>query len=152
MFFLLLLPFSLLSWFLGVLHAKGKGSAKFGFLALLILTVPLDLQGLVIFITAFFMLGFLYEQEGSTHALYLRLKAVLGKNTPQSSTRAGKKGRKQRFEYKKKRKPPPKRGDQGSREPKQEQASTDNQANDRYRDEVRKQREEEMRQKRAGHS
>ncbi len=103
MFYLLLIPFSLIAWLLGVSHSKNNSFAKYGFLAFLILPVLIDIQTLVIFITAFFMLGFLYDQEGSLHALYLRLKAVFSKNTTASVAKPSVKRKKRRFEYKKKR-------------------------------------------------
>ncbi len=149
MIYLSILPFSITAWLLGVSHSRNRSFSKYGFFALLILPILIDVQMLVIFITAFFILGFLYDQEGSAYALYLRLKAAFSKKAAPRVARPSVKRRKKRFEYKQKRG----YSTYAENEPKSDQEQPDYtkaQDEESHRDKVRRQREEEIRQQREG--
>jgi len=88
LFISLLIPASLLAWFLGVLHFKVKAYAKFLFLLLLALPVFIEQEALIIFITAFFMLGYLYTEEKTFSVLFSRIQSAI---FPSSSKRTKKK-------------------------------------------------------------
>lgn len=123
MFVFFILPFSIVAWLLGMLHSRhSKGWAKWGFLILLAIPVFIETQALIIFIAAVFVLGYLFDQEGSIKNLLKRLKSVLSNTSSVKRTH---------------------------HQDEQNQTSDDNVTNQDYREEIRRKREEELRNTRG---
>lgn len=123
MFVFFILPFSVVAWFFGMLHSRHpKGWAKWGFLILLAVPVFIETQALIIFIAAAFVLGFIFDQEGSIKNLLQRLKSVL------SNKASG------QIKY---------------HQDDQNKTSDEKMTNQDYREEIRRKREEELRNTRG---
>lgn len=118
-----ILPFSIVAWFLGMHHSRHpKDWAKWGFLILLAIPVFIETQALIIFIAGAFVLGYLFDQEGSIKNLLQRLKSVLSNTSSVKRTH---------------------------RQDDRNQSSDDNVTNQDYREEIRRKREEELRNTRG---
>jgi hypothetical protein len=89
----------------------------------------------VIFVAAFFMLGFVYDREGSLGALLARVKSIL-------TGKEGKPGQRRKFAYKQHDDAQPQ--DQGSQN---SQAANDPQ--EAYKEELRRKRAEDLKRERG---